>query len=316
MNRNWIWALGLSIIVMLSLVVVNNNPREAIDDEVGRLLLPGLQASLSAVDKVLIKGIGGETTLLITEGSWGIVERYQFDADVGKLSGFLKSLANSKLIERKTRKPVNFERLGVDSGGADTLEVQIFAGDDSYSLLIGDTVSNRTGQYIRFYEHESDADQVWLSNVELDASADPSYWLDKEVIDIDSDRVMQISMQQGTELLEIVRQEGELQILNLPEESELKYPGIVDSLARALADVRMLEVRLATEVDFSKASDAVFNLEDDVKIRIRVIAEQDRYWLQLVDHEKSRWAFEISERVFENLTKGIGDLLKAEQEVS
>ncbi|MEO2173943.1 MAG: DUF4340 domain-containing protein [bacterium] len=310
MSRNWIWGLGISILVMLSIVVFDSKPVTEQDTRLGEFMLQGLRDDLAGVHKMVFKNSEMITTLESRDGNWVVLERFGFDADFGKLAGLLKAITGSRLTERKTSKPKNFSILGVASNDPDAVEIEIFSKQSSYTVLVGNSVSNRTGQYIRLLKHETEANQVWLIDTELESSADPAYWLDDAVIDVEAERVQRVMFSQGEVVLVAERKDGELELQGLAEGAELRYPTIVNTLARALVNVRLIDLVPAGQVDFSSASKAQFSLDDESEINLVVVETQGSYWLNLLDHAHSEWAFEVDSLVFENLTKQPEDLLK------
>ena len=310
MSRSWIWGLGISILVMLSIVVFDSNPVAEKDSRLGEYMLQGLRDDLPEVRKMVFKNSEMVTTLSSRDGNWVVLERFGFDADFGKLAGLLKSITGSRLTERKTSKPKNFSILGIANDDPDAVEIEIFSKQGSYTVLVGNSVSNRTGQYIRLLKHETESNQVWLIDTELESSADPAYWLDDAVIDVEAERVQGVMFSQGEVVLVAERKDGEFELQGLTEGAELRYPTIVDTLARALVNVRLIDVVPAAQVDFSAASKAQFLLDDESEINLIVVETEGSYWLNLVDHEHSEWAFEVNSLVFENLTKQLEDLLK------
>lgn len=325
MKRSWIWGMGVAILVMLAIVTLSNNPRGNQDEQVGQSVLPGLKANLSLAEKVLLDGKDSDTTLQLTDDKWLVMERFQFEADVTKLTGLLRSLAESKLQERKTSKPENFGRLGLEEGTDDAVVLEIHAGGNTYSILVGNSDPKRKGQYIRLYDDGNSAssvesgraglsNQVWFIDTKIDVPSDPGSWLATQILDIEAQKVIGIELTDGDAVLKVSRVDDELKIEDLDVKAELRYPTVVDTLGRALVNVRMQDVVPATQVDFTVAKQAIFKLEDAPEIKLEVVQDDGKYWLRLIDHEKSDWAFEVHQIVFGNLTKRLEDFLKETEE--
>ncbi len=312
MNRNWIQGLGVAIAVMLAIVVIDSVPRRSSDGQMEQYMLPGLHTELGKVEKIVLVGRETTSTLQLNDGKWTVAERYQLEAKFEKLASLLKTLADSKLKERKTRKPENFDVLGVNAEEA--TEIKVVTPDGRYSVLAGNSDQKRKGQYVRLFEGEAVANQVWLTDQVVDISSSPADWLEDEIIDVEADRIQEISYTQEQEVLGVVRQDGQLKISDLPADAELRYSSVVDTLGRALSNVRMQDVLPAAEIDFSGAGYARFRLEDDLEIKIQLVERAGKYWIQLLDHAKSEWAYEVNRIAYENLTKRLGDLLKQESE--
>jgi hypothetical protein len=271
MSRSWIWGFVFSILVMVAIVAVTSNDSgQGSDSRLGDFMLPGLRADVPNITRVVVKSNDLVTTLVSADG-WTVQEKFEFEADIVKLSELLKSLSGSRLTERKTSKPENFSLLGVDKDSEDATIVEIYAGENTYTVLVGKSVSNRKGQYIRLFQHASEADQVWLADKELDSSADPVDWLRDEVIDIEANRVQKVLFATGEDRLEAVRKDADLELVDLPEDAELSYPTIVETLARALVNVRLQDVIPVEQIDFNAASKATFSLDDDTEINVELV---------------------------------------------
>ena len=123
MNRSWIQGLGVAIAVMLAIVVIDSVPRRSSDGQMEQYMLPGLHTELGKVEKIVLVGRETTSTLQLNDGKWTVAERYQLEAKFEKLASLLKALADSKLKERKTRKPENFDVLGVNAEEATEIKV-------------------------------------------------------------------------------------------------------------------------------------------------------------------------------------------------
>ena len=309
MSRNNVWVIIACIVAMVIVIVVNQGSRTENDPKVGQLLLPSLKPHLNEVEKVVIKDASSITTLEKQEETWVIAEKYRLEARMSHLSSVLNTLADSKILEKKTRKAKNFASLGVAEEGT---KIQIFTAEHAYVVLVGHSGSKHKGQFVRLLESDDDQ-QVWLTNPVITVSADPISWLENTIINIEAESVEEISIIQSTSRLDVSRQDDQLEIADMPEELELKYSTIVDSLGRGLANLRFDDVVPIDEVDFTAASEASFGLIDGSRISLQIVEVAGKYWLKLMDHDRSNWAFEVSKLTYDNLTKTLADLTQEKQ---
>ena len=328
MSRNLLW--GLVVIVMIAAVLLNQGRRSGHESETGALLLPSLGATLDEVHSVVIKNKDMQTTLrrkippaLIDKlqsatapdqknseqpkTQWIVEEKYQLQIQLKQLRMMLTSLASARLVEKKTRKPENFSLLGVGEGAT---EIQLSTDNQTYQLIIGNATAKRKGQYIRLLGDDADVNQVWLISTEPSVSADPLTWLENSVIDVDAEDIQQITFINDAGKLVVKRQDGQLALIGLPTDAELKYPSIIDGLGRGLVSLRFTDIKKVAEIDFANASKAHYELVDKSRITIQLVNVENVYWLRLKDHPKSVWAFGVDQRTYNRLTTTMQDLIK------
>src|SRR5690606_27063134 len=142
-------------LVVLALLAVYGQRRDASPpSRSGELLLPQLEASLDRIDRVRITAAGNEAVATLERGAdpWSIAERHGYAADITKIRGVLRGLADARIVEEKTSNPAYYDRLGVsdiDSAEARGIEVAAFAGDEPLvAVIVGDSAGG--GQhYVR-----------------------------------------------------------------------------------------------------------------------------------------------------------------------
>ncbi|MBV1877452.1 MAG: DUF4340 domain-containing protein [Pseudomonadales bacterium] len=328
MSRNLLW--GLVVIVMIAAVILNQGRRSGHESETGALLFPSLGETLDEVHSVVIKNKDMQATLrrkiplaLIDrpESSttsdqvnseqpkiqWIVEEKYQLQIQLKQLRLMLNSLASARLVEKKTRKPENFSLLGVGEGGT---EIQLSTDNQTYQLVIGNSTAKRKGRYIRLLGDDADVNQVWLISTQPDVSADPLTWLENSVIDVNADNIQQISFINDAGNVIVTRQDGQLALIGLPADAELKYPSIIDGLGRSLVSLRFDDIKKVAEIDFANASEVHYELVDSRRIIIQLVNVENAYWLRLKDHPRSDWAFGVDQQTYNRLTTNLQDLIK------
>ena len=193
-----------------------------------------------------------------------------YPADPIKLREVLLALTSLHTSETKTRKPENYEKLGVADAGAGGAAHQILVKNDKGTLLAG-LIAGKTqpghganSEPQLFVRKTGDA-QVWLASGKLDLPNDAMAWLDRSVADIKGSRVKAAKIVPATgAAIAIVREkQGEATLVakDLPKGVELQNTNSLYSIAGALEHLQFDDVVPVAQVDFSKVKVAQAKLE-------------------------------------------------------
>jgi hypothetical protein len=155
-------------------------------------LFGDLKAKLGDVTEIrLSKGDGSKVTLRRGDGGWTVVER-NFPADAQRVRELALNLASLEIVERKTSDPANYSKLGVEAPdkptAASTL-VEVVAGDKTWALIVGKPAQGRA-----VYVREPKAAASALAEPALTVDPDQKRWLDRQLADIASAEVHDISV--------------------------------------------------------------------------------------------------------------------------
>jgi hypothetical protein len=163
----------------------------------------------------------------------------------------LAGLATAEVIEGKTANPDLYARLGVegmDGAEASGVRVDLFAGEDQWSIIVGNEAPSRGGYYLR---DPASAGSV-LANFDERVPAEPSGWVDTRIIDLMAGEVAEVRVvrpwDQGTlTARKVSADETDFTLLELPEGRALKSAWSVNSLGSALSTLDMESVRPESE---------------------------------------------------------------------
>ncbi len=312
MNQKVLVIFGFIVVAMAGLVGLLSMDRT--DEEEPTLLLPGLKQKLSEVSKVEIDAADGSVTLTASNGDWLVEQKDNYRAKLKELSEMVNDLAKAELKEKKTSRPDNFSRLGVSSLEAENSEairVTLHAGDEAFSILLGNSSQGRDGRFARI------ENQVWLTD-EIDIEKDPAGWLDTVVIDVDAEEITRVEL--GSLVFERV-EEGEFEFLQLPKNRKLKYPSIANEPARALTKVRLEDVVQHQKERWIGASQAKFLMTDQTQVLVMAIQQGEENWLHFSEGESTRfatdlseWDYRVSSYIYDDFVKSLEDILAEEEE--
>jgi hypothetical protein len=305
------YAFLFSLIAVLLLGLLLGGGEDAEDGGVAVPLLPAeVAATLNDVPTVTITGPNHKVTLQRQAGNWVVAERNNYLANSERVLRLLRDLRDANLLEEKTRKPENFNRLGVAASG-----IQLDIVDTT--LLFGQQASGRGGRYLR-YLHTDNENQVWLQSASLNQlEADPAVWLQPDVIDIDSASIQRVTILQGEESLQVQRTTtGEVKVVGVAED-QLRYAGIADSVMNLLSGVKLEDVLPRQELDLEGAVAVSVTLTGGAELGLRLLERDGAFWLTVdspraEDADLKSWAYKISRLNYDNMTKPKSSLLKAE----
>ena len=211
-------------------------------------LVPDLEDRLNEVTDIRVTGPGGQpvASLVRAEDGWQVSERGGYPADLGLIRKNLIALGSARIVEPKTANPEFYNRLGVedlDSETATGLGLEIAANGESLSeLIIGDTGVGGDYAYVRRVgEAES-----WMVSSALDLEEDTAGWLDRDLMNIPSDRIARVTIRHSDG--EVVNIAGptessmDFQVLEIPEGRELDYPGVANAIGGALSTLQLDDV--------------------------------------------------------------------------
>ena len=286
MTSRTLGILAAALVVLALLAVYGQRRDVSPPSRSGELLLPQLEASLDRIDRVRIATAGNETVATLERGTdaWTVAERHGYAADIGKIREVLRGLADAKIVEEKTSNPAYYDRLGVsdiDSADARGVEVAAFAGDEPVAtVIVGDSVGGNH-RYVRIggerTSHEVDA--------KLEVPRTVRDWLDRTIVDVPSTRVASVTIEHPDgETLRISKNDSgqtNFDVHDIPEGRELSYAGVANSIAGALRDLKLDDVRpAADDAEDAARTTATFRTFDGLVVGATTIERDGARWVR------------------------------------
>ena len=187
------WTLAIAAAVLLIAGLWDSAHRASQQSDLGGGSVFGdLTPALAEITEFrLSKGDGSRTTLRKAANGWTVVER-EYPADAHRVRELALGLAGLKYIEQKTSDPASYARLGVeapDSPTATSTLVEVVAGNRSWALIVGKNAEGRA-MYVRKPKEAASA----LVEPSVSIEPDPKRWIDRELVDIRGDNVLDISV--------------------------------------------------------------------------------------------------------------------------
>jgi len=293
-RRHFSWLLGITIVVAVAVLLVpGKTGREAVRES--ELLLPELAAQVNEVAWLRIVSAGNETvaTLARQGNGWVVEESGGYRADWPKLKKLLADLAQAEIVEAKTATPAYYDRLGVEDVAAKEaggILIEFDAASGIPALIVGNRAQGRSGRYVRLRHVEASA----LIDRDLEVPAERSAWMDRAVIDISDDEVVEVVITQADGAkLHIARASTDVEnftLQDIPDGREVRSDWTVNAPANALSGLTLEDVRPDGELDWSGAVQYRLVTADRLVIDaglLQVAADsgdessQDAYWIRL-----------------------------------
>ena len=254
------------------------------------LLLPDLLARVNDVAEVAVETTDETATLTRKDGEWVLAERGDFPATFDKVKGAIMALAHLEIEEPKTAKPENHAKLGVEDPSAPESEskrvtLRDASGTELAAVIVGDT-KYRSGSQAGYVRRNGE-DQVYLCAGRIDVQANPTHWVEKEIIRLDRERVAEIEIRHhdGEEVLigRSAEDENTFEVQNLPEGREERNVGVANGVGTALSYLGLDDVRPAAEVDFTAepVATSVFRCDDGLVVTADIAKFEEKSWIRL-----------------------------------
>lgn len=283
MNKSTLRNLAIVLFALVAIMVGFEMSDKATTTSGGDLLLPGLKDRINSVSSITVEAPGDDPTTIINEsGTWSVANRWDYPADIGTIREVLLALADARILEQKTSDPERYAQLGVlePAGGGEGESTRIaVAGDDfSYDLLVGNINQGSN----RFVRRVDEAPSLLIDqNPPLPDAV--SGWLRADLIDIDAANVEMVTVRHADgETINVFKsspEETDFQVQDLPQDRELSYPTVANSIAAALSDLQLEDVRRGEPGDASATVD--FETFDGLRIAVTVFEEEEAAWVAL-----------------------------------
>lgn len=256
-------------------------------------VFPGLQAIINNVSEMSVSTQSGIITVHKNEKAWRVKEKHEYPADLRKVREALIGLAELKILESKTRKPELYEKLGlqdVDAEGSLSTAVTLkdATGNILADVIIGnDRSAKGNGGRKEIFIRKPGDPQTWLVEGRFTAEKNPSAWLDKELVQIETKRVRRLSVTHPDETRLVVEKgkpaDLDYQVANLPEGLEIQSQFTVNNIVSTVTSLSLDDVKPVSEVPFDAQPvvTAVFETFDGLEGTVRLLRQDDKDYVQI-----------------------------------
>jgi len=243
----------ITVIVIVAAVIssLNRAPQTRIEQSV---LFPQLKERVNQITEVIIESGTASLHIAKQDDKWLIQEADNFPAGFDKLRKLVLDVTEMNIISEKTTNPELFAELGVDDPAEDSISHLLTFRDPSgntiESVIVGkQRQTGSAGLYVR----KPGGNHTFLTGGTLAVSTNIADWIDKNLLDIDNDRIMEtiIEHPDGTKV-ELIREQGQenFTLLNIPEDKQPKSAYFINQPATFLAALTIDNLKPADAVTF------------------------------------------------------------------
>ena len=289
MNQKKFLALTVTTVVVLAAGVWISMHRSSEQSDLGgSAMFADLKPALGEVSEVrFAKGDGSRTTLRKSADGWTVVER-QYPADASRVRELVLNLASLKVVERKTKDPANYARLGVeapDSPTAGSTLVEVVAGKKTWSLIVGKGADGKA-IYVR-----KPAEAVSLLAAPFIAvDPDQKRWIDRLLVDVPGANVHDVSVKLSNSpayvLTRATRGAQDLSVSPVPKGRKPATAMSLGTQTEALAAFHFDDVRTAPSPSSGATDTATYRTFDGQVIEFTGHREGDKAFVS--DRHASR----------------------------
>ncbi|HEX7060586.1 MAG TPA: DUF4340 domain-containing protein [Woeseiaceae bacterium] len=259
--------LAVAVVVLFAAVWLVNRQRDA-GPAPSALLLPGLEDRLDEITAITLTDEDGSTRIERRDNAWVVPAKGGYRADTAKLRGLLVGLAEAKKIEQKTANPELYGRIGVldptkagEQQAADepeksgVLVASEGLGDADFAVILGDS-AQRDYRYVRV----ADESTSWLVDRNPDVPDAATGWLVRDITDLAASRVQLVTIRHADgETIRVAKDSEDADnytVEDIPEGRELSYASVANSIAAALDNLKLDDVRPASKAATETTPDA------------------------------------------------------------
>jgi hypothetical protein len=321
MNRARFTALAVAALVVLAAALYLGSRRNTGEPSAeGTAFLPQLASGLGTVSEIdLQKGTAAPGVTLHRAGDgWTVAQRADYPADASKVKKLLLSLADAKIVEEKTSNPANFPIIGVEDPakpGAAGTQITLIAKDGKRSVIVGKPVGE--GNFAR----RGGEDKSFTVAPGITADVEPRAWIDGRILDVPAAQVQSIDAKPaasaGYTLHRLKAGEDGFAFDGAPPAGRklLDPKGLAPS-PTALSGLTADDLAAASDIDFSKPSQAVFTLADGNVITLTGTGAGDKRWVEVqttkdaaLNTKTQNRAFEVASYRFDAIFRPLEQLL-------
>ena len=312
----------------------------AIDQEtnsvntIGEAAVPELLEKINDVEKIIIEHSKGKITLSNDDKSWSVIEINGYTARSSKIKRTILGLAQLKLSEPKTQLKKNYPKLELlDPATKEAKSKRVYLFDKG-GKTIGDIIvgkrrpsiagSNVGGLYIRYPGKR----QTWLAEGDVDISSNITEWLERKIINLNSKRIMQVSIRhKNGDLLEVYKKSPEELIFllkNIPVNKKITSETEPSTIGKALENLVLEDVKkeaIAEPFSMAESLTADFVTFDGLSVRLHQFKQDGKFWLKIkasgnhkdtavINKRTKGWVYQVADYSGSILVRRMKDLVE------
>lgn len=223
------------------------------------------------------------------QGAWILPDKSNYPADFNTIRKLVRGLAELDLVEKRTSRSDQFERLGLSlpkSGGTGTLvTLKNGKGEALASVIAGSTVDGASaGGRQAIYVRRPNQNQAYIARGNLSVPTDQAQWLDKGFIDLARDRVKKAALKpfkgRPYSVTRAKPEDANFRLVEqIPAGRVMRTEAEPNGIGHALLGLSFDDVAPQAKIDFSNAALATFQTFDGLTLSLRLIEKEREFWL-------------------------------------
>ncbi|WP_069470785.1 DUF4340 domain-containing protein [Candidatus Marithrix sp. Canyon 246] len=180
------------------------------------------------------------------------------------------------------------------------------------SLIVGKNKPAKVDSSLKEIYLRLPADkQSWLVLGQLPIEKNVTFWLNQQIVNIEDDQIRKVTIKHpdgdNFSFAKAKPDDEDYQLENLAEGEKVKLPYMLRSIATTLSNLEFDDVFVATEIEFSDTTTAVFTTFDDKEITMTIMKKDGEYYAKL--NTVKDWVYELSKYKVDYLMKKRQDLV-------
>ena len=296
------------------------------------LFMPGLKDKLGDVAKIQIESVGESVEIVNLGGQWIVGSKQNYPADANAIRQLIYGMAELDIVETKTDDESLLSKIGLTQDSEDSVRITLTdAGDETISdILFGISQAVLSGQGQAWFVRHFEDNQSWLVNGKLPLNRSAYQWLNKTVLTLQPDEIVQVILNAGDKDSVVIEKSDESQLFELQglTEAEDVVDYKIDDIVTSASAIQLDDVR-QNSTESKEANDpATVQLKTNsgLLVDIRII-DPEEGWVQLtadtetddqgvseqsqtLNNKWSAWEFKIPNYKLESLMQNRQDLIE------
>ncbi len=248
-------AITLVIIVAATISTRSRAPQTVIETP---LLNPQLKTRVNDVAQMILES-SDESVHISKEGNnWFVMQADNYPAQFDKVKKLILDTADMTILAEKTSNPELYSELGVEDitdENADSTLISLLdnSGNELANIIIGDR--RGTGSvYIRIAGEE----RSYEVKGQPEVSADPTDWITKALLNVDNERVMEVTINHPDEETVVLEREQDAEnftLVTIPDGRKARSEYFTNQPGTFLADLNIQNAK--SQANFTFPADQV-----------------------------------------------------------
>jgi Domain of unknown function (DUF4340) len=268
------------------------------------------------------------------EKGWVLPDKGNYPADFDSVRQTIIGMAALQTIERKTARPDWLHYIDLDAppkGNGVEIALEDEHGKALAALIAGksEDIGDESAQGL--YVRRPDDNQSWLVRSVFQPQSDPSQWMEKDVVDVDSARIQETDVDPADgPSYEVSREkasDSDFTLSPIPKGREVAVAAGPDGIAEALSGFTFDDAAPAHDFDFTGATRVVTRTFDGLVVAVRIVKQGEDYWAAVsasavpgkndaaaearkIDGKASGWAYRLPAYKGQQFMTSLESLLK------